>query len=162
MTKSSGRPSTYTDDIFYTIISQIAEGKSLRKICMDESMPDKATFYRWLGNDDALPDTDDNGNVNKNKKRLCDKYARAKDDSADALAEEIQDIADDVLSKVHEPQVARVAIDAKKWAASKLKPKKYGDKVDVTTDGDKVTAPGSFDPTVALAFNEFLKGQTKE
>ena len=32
----------------------------------------------------------------------------------------------------------RLKIDALKWAASKSAPKKYGDKVDVTSDGEKV------------------------
>jgi hypothetical protein len=29
------------------------------------------------------------------------------------------------------------AVDARKWVAAKLKPKKYGDKIDVTSGGEK-------------------------
>lgn len=54
-------------------------------------------------------------------------YARAKEDSAEALADDIMDISDGVLSGRYDPQAARVALDGKKWTASKLKPKKYGD-----------------------------------
>ena len=72
---------------------------------------------------------------------MCDKYARAKEDSSDALADDIQDIGDKVLTGEYEANNARVAIDAKKWIASKLKPKKYGDKLDMTTNGKDLPTP---------------------
>lgn len=127
MTEQSkgGRPSEYTDDIFNFICSKLADGMSLKRVCEAEYMPDKATFYRWINNN----------------KDLCDKYARAKDDSSDALADDIQNIADDVLVGKYEANSARVAIDAKKWIASKLKPKKYGDKLDMTTNGKDLPTP---------------------
>lgn len=123
--KHPGRPTEYTDETFDSICAQLADGKSLKRICEADDMPDKATFYRWINNNQDL----------------CDKYARAKDDSADALSEDIQNIADDVLAGKYEPNNARVAIDAKKWIASKLKPKKYGDKLDMTTNGKDLPTP---------------------
>lgn len=123
--KPKGRPSIYTDNIFNSICDQLADGKSLKRICEADDMPDKATFYNWINNNQDL----------------LDKYARAKDDASDALAEDIQNIADDVLSGKYEPNNARVAIDAKKWIASKLKPKKYGDKIDMTTNGKDLPTP---------------------
>lgn len=121
MTKTAlGRPPEYTDEIFDTICERLADGKSLKRICEDEDMPSKATFYNWINNN----------------KELLDKYARAKDDASDALADDIQDIGDRVLTGKYEPNAARVAIDAKKWIASKLKPKKYGDKIDMTSNGE--------------------------
>jgi hypothetical protein len=33
-------------------------------------------------------------------------------------------------------------VDARKWIAAKLKPRKYGDKIDHTTGGEKL--PGGF------------------
>ncbi len=77
-------------------------------------------------------------------------YARAKEESADALSDEILDIADDGRNDWMERngkddagwqangeniQRSRVRIDTRKWLASKLKPKKYGDKVDLTHAG---------------------------
>lgn len=81
-------------------------------------------------------------------------YARAKEESADAMAEEMLDIADDgtndwmarseqrgggyELNGEH-IQRSRVRIDTRKWLASKLKPKKYGEKVEHTgPDGGPV------------------------
>ena len=121
----TGRPSEYTDTIFNEICDKLADGKSLKSICETEEMPSKATFYNWINN----------------SKDLLDKYARAKDDSSDALADDIQDIGEKVLTGIYEANNARVAIDAKKWIASKLKPKKYGDKIDMTTNGKDLPTP---------------------
>lgn len=76
-----------------------------------------ATVFNWLGDE--------------TKKEFLEQYARAKEEAADALADDIQDISDKVLKKEYDPQAARVAMDGKKWIASKLKPKRYGDKLEV-------------------------------
>ncbi len=68
-------------------------------------------------------------------------YARARQDAADTLADEIRELAGRVERGELEPNAGRVAIDALKWIASKLKPREYGDRaqldvaasVDVTT-----------------------------
>ena len=91
-------------------------------------MPGVSTVYRWLSLHDEFRD----------------KYARARDDQADTLADEIIAIADEqheVVSetgKVFDPEVNRdkLRVDARKWIASKLKPKKYGDKTEVEHTGD--------------------------
>lgn len=81
-----------------------------------------------------------------------EQYARAKEEQADFLAEEMLEIADDKSDDLLDTeegqsanpvavQRARLRVDARKWAAAKLKPKKYGDKVDFTTDGKQVGGP---------------------
>lgn len=62
-------------------------------------------------------------------------YARAREAKADADADGISDIAARTLKGEYDPQAARVAIDAMKWAAAKMQPKKYGDKIDVNHGG---------------------------
>src|SRR3546814_4173198 len=68
-------------------------------------------------------------------------YARARDNQADTLADEILDIADDGSNdyvgedeKYNGDAVARsrLRVDARKWLAGKLAPKKYGEKIDHT------------------------------
>ena len=59
---------------------------------------------------------------------FVEQYARAKEDSADSRADQIEEIGDKVLSGEYDPAAARVAIDAFKWTSGKHKPKKYGDK----------------------------------
>lgn len=112
----TGRPTDYTQDLGDAICAELAGGKSLKRICEKKSMPSRQTVYSWL----------------RTHSEFLDNYTRAKDDSADAMADDIEDIANGVLTKKYDPQAARVAIDGKKWVASKLKPKKYGDKLDLT------------------------------
>ena len=138
----SGRKSTFTQDIADDICSRLAGGESLRSICLDEKMPDKATVMRWLDKEDAQP--------------FRDQYARARADQADHYAEEIIDIADEEVTMIKrskhgetddkelEQEVVfdptavarnRLRVDARKWYASKLAPKKYGDKVQTELTG---------------------------
>jgi hypothetical protein len=98
-----------------TICERIASGESLKAICESQGMPSRETVYVWLASDSEF----------------SDKYARAREDQADYYADEIIDIAD----KDSDPNKARVRIDARKWKASKLQPKKYGDKIDLNHTG---------------------------
>lgn len=96
------------------ICQQIALGRSLVKICEEPDMPSYSTTMEWRASDAVF----------------SDRYARAREDQADYHAEEIVDIADTET----DPNVARVRIDARKWKASKLKPKVYGERIAVDQD----------------------------
>lgn len=106
----------FSQEIADTICREIAEGRSLRAICAADGMPDKASVFRWL---DA-------------HETFRDQYARAREQQAEHYAEELIEIVD----SENDPARARVRMDARKWAASKLAPKKYGDKVEQTVKGD--------------------------
>ncbi len=121
-----GRPTDYSNEIADLICERIADGESLRSICSDESMPCRSTVFRWLGLDKAF----------------SDQYARAKEEQAELLADELVDIADlppplTAMGATDSGAVAamRLRIDTRKWVASKLKPKKYGDKVQTEVSG---------------------------
>lgn len=77
-------------------------------------------------------------------KGRADKYARAREDRADKLADEIVAISDevevaarydgeDVKLAMDAAAVARnrLRVDARKWVAAKLKPRTYGDKIEL-------------------------------
>lgn len=122
-----GRPSLYTQELADEICSQLAEGKSLRTVCTAETMPSKSTVFKWL----------------REVKAFSDQYARAKEESADALADEMLDIADDSERDYNGEKLngeniqrARLRVDTRKWIAAKLKPKKYGDKTILSGDED--------------------------
>ena len=119
--------------IFDIICKRIEDGEALSVILRDNDMPDRGTVYKWIRED----------------LEIFDKYTRATKIRADYLADEIIEIADkqgkDVKivdgEEVTDYNVInrnRLQIDARKWAASKMNPKKYGDKVDVTTDGQPI------------------------
>lgn len=97
------------------VCREISEGKSLRSICTDPNMPSAETVRVWLLEDGEF----------------SAQYARAREEQADYYADEIIDIADGAK----DANLARLQIDARKWKASKLQPKKYGDKVDLNLSG---------------------------
>ncbi|WP_181315847.1 terminase small subunit protein [Rhizobium sp. JAB6] len=127
----TGRPSDFTSEIAEQICERLAEGNSLRSICEAEDMPSKTTVFRWLN---AFPD-------------FRDQYARAREAQADALFDEILDIADTPITgektkvdkdgnviemtKADMIEHRRLQIEARKWMAGKLRPKVYGDKLDI-------------------------------
>lgn len=128
-----GRQTEFSQAVADTICERIAEGQSLRSICKDEDMPALSTVFKWLSQ----------------QKLFADQYARAREEQAETLADEIVEIADESETRVvigsDEEQIVvfdstavarnRLRVDARKWVASKLKPKKYGDKVDLNHSG---------------------------
>lgn len=119
------RPVEYSEELFLTICDRLSEGESLRKICEDEDMPVKSSVLRWI----------------RDKKELRDQYARAKEESSDAWADELVDLIKDTKADSNEIQKARLQIDTMKWLMSKQRPKKYGDKLDLTSDGKVLPTP---------------------
>lgn len=108
----------YPEETRQIILDRIAAGESLRKVCEDEGMPDKATVLRWLS--DA---------------EFATKYARARECQADVLFDGMADIEDKVIAGDLRPDAARVILDSQRWRAEKLKPKAYGSKVDINHGG---------------------------
>jgi hypothetical protein len=71
-----------------------------------------------------------------NHDKFSEQYARAREAQAEIRADEITDIADGVEHGASEAvQAARLRVDARKWIAAKLLPKRYGDKMQHTGDG---------------------------
>jgi hypothetical protein len=125
-----GRPSIFSQELADRICSEIIEGYSLRTVCKPDDMPCVSSVLKWL----------------REKPEFLLQYEKAKEEQADALAEEMLDIADDgsndwmvktgkdgesigwMVNGEH-VQRSRLRLDTRKWIASKLKPKKYGDKL---------------------------------
>lgn len=129
------RPTDYATAVADNVCERLADGESLKSICSDEGMPSRSTVFRWLG-------------VHK---EFRDMYARAREEQAELLADEIVGISDEEVTMVRADKhgvkdddgngnaevvfdataVARnrLRVDARKWVAAKLKPKKYGDKL---------------------------------
>lgn len=142
-----GRPSDFTQEIADIICERIADGESLRSICSDDEMPARSTVFRWLARVDGF----------------SDQYMCARDEQAETLFDEIIDIADDGrndwMKKQNEDgetwgwrengeaiRRSQMRIDARKWMAGKLKPKKYSDKIAI----DQKTTVEASDPLMSL------------
>jgi hypothetical protein len=128
-----GRPSKYDTNMAAEICGRLAAGESLAGICRDQTMPNQTTVYRWIA---SIPE-------------FRELYTCAREDQAETLADQIQDIADEEPVMIaEEGKPARVdngwvtwqrnRVDARKWIASKLKAKKYGDKVTASHEGGVV------------------------
>lgn len=116
------------------IFSEIEKGRALRNILKDKDMPSPATFYLWIEEDE-----------NKLKR-----YTRATTIRADIIFDDIINIADENINDTYINddgkevvnndviQRSRLRIDARKWVLGKLNPKKYGDKTDITSGGEKI------------------------
>lgn len=142
-----GRPSTFSDEIADRICDALADGRSLRAICRKPDMPGQSTVFRWLADERYAA--------------FREQYTRAREAQADALFDEMLDIADDgsndwmerrredgTVDEVfnHEHiQRSRLRVDARKWMAGKLRPKVYGDKLDLTSSDGTMSPPSLAD-----------------
>ena len=119
----------YTEEeknkIFDKIIEDICNGLPVRQILKADDMPSFHHLLKWI---EARPE-------------WGERYARAKQESADFDADNVNYIAELCLRGKVDPANARDAIDAYKWSAGKKKPKKYGDKLDLTSDGEALKSP---------------------
>ena len=133
--KKNGRPSKYTDKLADKICQMIAQGQSVRSICTKKDMISMQTFFRWLREND----------------KFREQYARACEERSYMHAEDIIEIADNATNDYMEKlegdgyifnsenvQRSRLRIDTRKWLMSKLNPKVYGDKLDMTTNGNDI------------------------
>lgn len=143
--KKLGRPSSYTQELADKLCEKLAQGKSLRTICEreegHEQFPSIVTIFAWM----------------RKHEDFLKQYTRAKEESTDALADEIMDIADNSTNDWMEiekskgrfvPLVDRehverskLRIESRKWIMAKMKPKKYGDKLDLSNNGKDFPRP---------------------
>ena len=147
--KKMGRPTIYSEEMAKRLCLAIATSSDgIRKICKnDPSLPAMPTIYKWLaeGNQDFI-----------------EQYARARALQAQILFDEIIEIADTpqqgvivtMKGKKRETRTgdmverARLRLDARKWALSKLLPRKYGERLDVglfDTEDPLLDLIGQFD-----------------
>ena len=132
--KNIGRPTDYTFALAMEICDVIAcSSKGIKQLCKEnEYWPCPDTIFRWR----------------KNHKEFSDQYARAKQLQIEALVDEILEIADETIHDYvanadgkliidHEHiQRAKLRIDTRKWLASKLVPKVYGERIQTENNVD--------------------------
>lgn len=125
----------YAPGVKDAVCEHIASGMSIREIAKLDGMPSMPTVFRWLTEDKAFQE----------------QYARAREAQADTLFEEMLEIADDAKNDWMERngddnpgwqfngehvQRSKLRLEARKWMAGKLRPKVYGDKLDLNHAGN--------------------------
>jgi hypothetical protein len=122
------RPTIYSEALANEICEWIAKGGSLNAYCKQPNTPSMSAVMGWL--------------FTNKQEGFVEKYTRAREAQAEVLADEIIAIADgdehdtiiteDGIQKNREViERSRIKIDARKWVAAKLLPKKYGDKLEI-------------------------------
>ena len=123
------------DKVFLDIIQQIELGRSIKNILDDDTYPiTRSTFYNWL---------------NENPERI-ELYKKATEIRADGIFDDMLEISDDGTKDYYydvnvnrqQSMVAvnrsRLQLDTRKWVLGRMNPKKYSEKLDITSGGDKL------------------------
>jgi hypothetical protein len=135
------KPYNYTDQEKEAIITDICNRVIEEKISFNKAVEDSSityvTFFNWMTKSEALKEL----------------YNYARNIRSDVLFEEIIEIADTTEIgevTVNKPSGIEVKtgdmihhrqlkIDARKWVVSKMQPKKYGDKLDLSSSDGTMT-----------------------
>lgn len=108
-------------EVWPKMLERITEGKSLMYATKEAKMSYATAMYQL-----------------RNNPELQSKYREAIAERGDYLADELVDLSDEMPPADLDPALInawvnrqRLRIDARKWTASKLRPKMWGDKIDV-------------------------------
>lgn len=124
-----GRPSKYTEEIASEICDRLAEGESLRRICMSDHMPVRSVVNDWTNGKSGVPDT------------FPARYAQARAKQAEYYFDQVLDLADDCARNDLDVNATKLQVDSRKWVLGRLDSKKYGEKSQILlggTDGGPV------------------------
>jgi len=143
-----GRPTDFTPEVANLICMLMMEGFSLRRICAIPDAPCMSSVMVWLSkgaSEEAGPYRD-----------FMEQYARAREIQAEVFAHEIIDIADDGRNDTYEDddgnvhvnndviQRSKLRVEARKWAAAQLSPRKYGKTSHLTVGHGGLTLEGVY------------------
>lgn len=112
------------------VLAGMRSGMSAFKACQIAGV-NQSTFNLWL-NQDA---------------ELAAEYARAREDLIERMAQEVLELSDSDVGLQPDGkrdwaavQKHKLQVDTRKWLLSKLAPKKFGDKLELTGDPDRPLA----------------------
>lgn len=112
------KPIEWADELTQRICDEIAGGSGIREIARQKWSPSEPSIYRRMAADDDF----------------CRKINKARAAQQDREVEECVHMADEATPE--DWQVVKLRIWARQWRASKLAPKKYGDRLELTGDAD--------------------------
>jgi hypothetical protein len=117
--------SVYSEALAQEICDRLAEGESLNEICRSPGMPTDQTVLNW---------------VDEDRDGIARRYARARSRGFEKLANEVLLISDAPCEGPNGyadnalVQKQRLQVDSRKWLLSKMLPKIYGDKIELSGD----------------------------
>ena len=120
-------PTIYDEGVLDRICEGLTEGHSIKDVCAQENMPHFTEVYRTMAKD----------------AEIANAIAQAREAQQEFIADEIVAMADSATAEDY--NAVKLKIWARQWRASKLAPKKYGEKQQVEVN-----------QTVSLAHAEAL------
>lgn len=131
-TKKTPTPKPVRDKeaICKEVLQGMRDGLSAFKACQKAGVP-QSTFNLWVDGDS----------------KLAEDYTRAREDLIERIASEIMELSDSEVPETGDGkrdwqaiQQRKLQVDSRKWLLSKLAPKKYGDKLELSGDPDNPVA----------------------
>jgi hypothetical protein len=120
------RPSEYNFELCKEICELIADGGYIIQVLeSNEKYPSWSTFRHWKRDNEEL-------------KTL---YVNAQQDKTEALINNIVKVQQMALRGEIDASTANVVMQTDKWLSSKFYPKMYGDKTDITSNGETIKTP---------------------
>ena len=126
--RKTGRPSAHTPEIADEICHRIAGGESLRSVCREEHMPAFSTVLLWVVHD---------------REGFSDQYHASREAAGYAHADEALELRNELRAGDLDPATAKVILDALKWGAERMAPKRHSQRQEV----DHRSGDGSMSPT---------------
>lgn len=134
----------YTQEISDYICEQLAEGRSLISICKDANAPSRSTINRWI----------------REYEEFGANIARAREEQADYYLDKQIEYTE--LATGDDYQLRKFQADNLKWVASKLRPKKYGDKLEVKNEHSGSIAVEATLSPLSEIISEFKPGAPED
>jgi hypothetical protein len=130
------RLTEYNYDTCLEICERVSNGENIKNVlASNKQYPSFPTWCRWKRENDELHNL----------------YTRSIQNKAESLDAEIENVLEEMKAGELTVPQARVILDTLKWKMSKYYPKMFGDKLDITTDGDKITK-STLTPEQALEY----------
>ena len=131
-TRPVGRPTLYTKELGERICEYISNGMTLRQVAAQADTPCIEVIFRWI----------------RLHEEFSQRYAQATEDRTEAQVIELNEVASQAIqeAKSADPkssnaivQAYKLKADNLKWIMARMKPKKYGDKIDFSSDGKPIS-----------------------
>jgi hypothetical protein len=114
----------YNEAVAVEVLGQLAEGKTLRSICSAPAMPSAHAVRRWAAEDIC---------------GFADRFDRARRLGADAIFDEVLDLADAECVDHVEVAAARLKTDVRFRYLEKAFPEKFGNRVEITSKTERLS-----------------------
>jgi hypothetical protein len=112
-----GRPTLYSPELLESICERLAQGEALATVCRSPGMPSVRTFLQWADE----------------KEDVAAAYSRALAARAEWFTAEHDRIRQTAVDR-ETAAAARVQLTALEWQMSKMAPKRFGDRLDVSVE----------------------------